>query len=196
MTRPPSAQAQDRRIAVGKFGAPHGVRGELRIKSYTGDPAAIGRYGELTDLTGARTFKITALRMLKDDMLVARLAGLDNRRDAASLAGIELFVARRQLPAPSEDEFYHDDLIGLIASTPDGARLGRVVALHNFGAGDILEIAADAGGETLMLPFTKTVAPEIDFAERRIVIIAPREVEGEAGGHESPAAQQSLSEKE
>ncbi|MGO8799149.1 MAG: ribosome maturation factor RimM [Roseiarcus sp.] len=171
--------AASRLIPLGVFGAPHGVRGELRVKSYTRDPAAIGRYGDLTDKAGARTFKIAALRPLRDDMLVVRLAGVGSRLDAEKLAGVELFVAREQLPAPSDEEFYHDDLIGLEAVTRVGETLGRVVALHNFGAGDILEIAPAAGGETLMLPFSKAVAVEIDLGKRRIVIVPPDEIDGE-----------------
>ena len=88
-------------------------------------------------------------------------------------------MAREQLPAPSDEEFYHDDLIGLEAVTRVGETLGRVVALHNFGAGDILEIAPAAGGETLMLPFSKAVAVEIDLGKRRIVIVPPDEIDGE-----------------
>ena len=171
--------ASNRLIPLGIFGAPHGVRGELRVKSYTHDPAAIGRYGDLTDKTGVRTFKVAALRPLSADMLVVRLAGVDNRRDAEKLAGLELFVTREQLPPPPDDEFYHDDLVGLEALTREGDKLGRVVALRNFGAGDILEIAPAAGGETLMLPFTKAVAVEIDLSKGRIVIVPPNEIEGE-----------------
>ncbi len=171
--------AASRLIPLGVFGAPHGVRGELRVKSYTRDPAAIGRYGDLTDKAGARTFKIAALRPLRDDMLVVRLAGVGSRLDAEKLAGAELFVAREQLPAPSDEEFYHDDLVGLEAVTRAGETLGRVVALHNFGAGDILEIAPTAGGETSMLPFNKAVAVEIDLGKRRIVIVPPDEIDGE-----------------
>jgi 16S rRNA processing protein RimM len=164
---------------LGIFGAPHGVRGELRVKSYTQDPNAIGAYGDLTDKTGARTFKFAALRLLKDDMLVVRLAGIGNREEAERLTGVELFARRAQLPPPSDDEFYHDDLIGLEALTREGEPVGRVVALRNFGAGDILEIAPAAGGETLLLPFTRAVAVEIDFDNGRVVIVTPNEIEGE-----------------
>jgi 16S rRNA processing protein RimM len=177
--------ASDRLIPLGIFGAPHGVRGELRVKSYTQDPKAIGAYGDLTDKTGANTFKLAALRPLKDDMLVVRLAGIDRREDAERLTGAELFARRAQLPPPSDDEFYHDDLIGLEARTREGDELGRVVALRNFGAGDILEIAPAAGGETLLLPFTKTVAVEVDFDKGRIVIAPPNEIDGESRNGEA-----------
>ncbi|WP_246731667.1 ribosome maturation factor RimM [Methylocapsa sp. S129] len=171
--------ASDRLIPLGIFGAPHGVRGELRVKSYAQDPKAIGAYGDLTDKAGARTFKFAALRLLKDDMLVVRLAGMGSREEAEKLTGVELFARRAQLPPPSDDEFYHDDLVGLEALTREGEMLGRVIALRNFGAGDILEIAPAAGGETLLLPFTKAVAVEVDFDKGRIIIVPPHEIEGE-----------------
>ena len=168
-----------RLIALGVFGAPQGVRGEVRIKSYTGDPKAIAGYGPLTDRSGALRFVVEAARPLKDDMLVARLAGVSTREAAAALTGVELFARRGQLPPPEAEEFYYDDLVGLEAVTREGEMLGRIVALNNYGAGDVLEIARD-GGETSLLPFTKAVAVEIDFPRGRIVIEPPREVEGEA----------------
>ncbi len=168
-----------RLILLGIFGAPQGVRGEIRVKSFTGEPAAIGRYGSLTDKTGARIFTFESSRPLKDDMLVARLAGVTQRQAAQALTGVELFARREQLPAASEDEFYHDDLVGLTAITQDGATLGRVIGLSNYGAGDIIEIAPEDGGESLLLPFTKAVAPTIDFAAGRIVIAPPVEIDGE-----------------
>lgn len=171
-----------RLVAVGIFGAPHGVRGELRAKSYTDDPNALGAYGGLTDKSGARRFKIVGLRALKDDMVVLRLDGVADRDAAAKLTGVEIYARRENMPAPATDEFYHADLIGLRAITREGEELGRIVALRNFGAGDILEIAPKAGGETVLLPFTKAVAPEIDIAGGRIVIAPPRVIEGEAGG--------------
>jgi 16S rRNA processing protein RimM len=170
----------DRLIPLGIFGAPHGVRGELRVKSYTQEPKAIGAYGKLTDRAGKAVYELTALRPIKDDMLVVRLAGVDAREAAEKLTGAELFARRAQLPPPDEDEFYHDDLIGLQAETEDGERLGRVIALSNYGAGDILEIAPEGGGETLLLPFTKAVAVAIDFEAGRIVIAPPREIDGDA----------------
>jgi len=155
------------------------VRGEVRVKSYTEDPKAIGAYGALTDKAGARVFAFESLRPLKDEMLVARVKGVATREAAEALNGAELFARREQLPPPGEDEFYYDDLIGLAAMTREGVGLGRVVALSNFGAGDILEIAPESGGETLLLPFTKAVAIEIDFSAGRIVVEPPREIEGE-----------------
>jgi 16S rRNA processing protein RimM len=170
-------RAADRLILLGVFGAPQGVRGEVRVKSLTGEAGAIGAYGALTDKKGARTFVFDSLRSLKDGMLVARVAGVSTREAAEALKGVEIFAHRDQLPPPNEDEFYYDDLVGLEAVDAAGAPLGRVISLMNHGAGDVLEIAPADGGETLLLPFTKSVAPRIDFDAGRIVVEPPREVE-------------------
>jgi 16S rRNA processing protein RimM len=164
---------------MGVFGAPQGVRGEIRVKSLTGEPGAISAYGPLTNKGRTRSFAFESLRPLKDDMLVARLAGVSTRDAAEALKGVEIFARRDQLPPPSEDEFYYDDLVGLDAVDAEGAPLGRVVSLMNHGAGDVLEIAPVGGGETLLLPFTKGVARHIDFDDRQIIIELPREVEGD-----------------
>jgi 16S rRNA processing protein RimM len=164
----------DRLVLVGVFGAPQGVRGEIRIKSFTGRPEAIGTYGVLTDAERGRAFAFERLRELKGDMLVAKVKGVEAREAAAALTGVEIFARREQLPPPNEDEFYYADLVGLEAVTCEGERLGRVVSLSNYGAGDILEIAPDNGGETLLMPFTKAVVPAIDFEAGRMVIDPPQ----------------------
>ena len=164
---------------MGVFGAPQGVRGEVRVKSLTAEPSAIGGYGPLTDKKRARAFVFQSLRPLRDDMLVARVAGVLTRAAAEALNGVEIFARRDQLPPPAHDEFYYDDLVGLEAVDAGGARIGRVVSLMNYGAGDVLEIAPAQRGETLLLPFTKSVAQRIDFDAGRIVIEPPREVEAE-----------------
>jgi 16S rRNA processing protein RimM len=169
-----------RLVLLGVFGAAQGVRGEVRVKSFTADPKAIGGYGALTDHSGARAFRIEQLRPLRDDLVVVRLAGVTTRDAAQALTGVEIYARRDQLPPPAADEFYYDDLVGLAAETADGAPLGRVVGLVNYGGGDILEIAPAGGGETLLLPFSKAVAVEIDFAGGRVVIEPPREIDGEA----------------
>ena len=166
-----------RLVLVGAFGAPQGVHGEIRLKSFTGEAKAIGAYGSLTDARRSRAFAFERLRLLKDDMLAAKVRGVDTREAAAALTGVEIFARRDQLPPPNADEFYYDDLIGLEAVTREGARVGRVASLMNYGAGDILEIAPDGGDETLLLPFTKDVAPVVDFEVGRIVIEPPRETE-------------------
>jgi 16S rRNA processing protein RimM len=172
-------RAPDRLILMGVFGAPQGVRGESRVKSLTRDPKAIGAYGPLTDKDGARVFVFERLRLIKDDMLAARIAGITTREAAAALTGVEIFARRDQLPSPSDDEFYCDDLVGLDAFDAAGRRLGRIVSVANYGAGDILEIGPAIGGETLLLPFTKRIVPTIDFDAGRIVIEPPQEVDGE-----------------
>ncbi len=115
-------------------------------------------------------------------MVVVHLDGVADRDEAAALVGTELFARRENMPPPDGDEFYHADLVGLRAETEAGEEIGRVVALSNFGAGDILEIAPAGGGETLLFAFTKAVAPEVDIAGGRVVIAPPREIEAEETG--------------
>ena len=170
----------DRLVLVGAFAAPQGVRGEIRVKSFTGEASAIGAYGALTDARRSRAFAFERLRALKDDLLVVKVKGVDTREAAAALTGVEIFARRNQLPPPKADEFYYDDLVGLEAVTREGNRLGRVASLMNYGAGDILEIASHGGDESLLLPFTKDVATVVDFDGGRIVIEPPREIGGEA----------------
>ena len=163
-----------RLVQIGVFGAPHGVRGELRVKSFTADPQALAGYRPLTDEAGARRFEVASARLLKDDMLVVRLKDVADRDAAAALTGVGLFVPREALPpAEDEDEFYYADLVGLRAETVDGARLGEVIAVTNFGADDLLEIRLDRGRRTIYLPFTKVVAPLVDIAGGRVVVQPP-----------------------
>ena len=168
-----------RLLLLGRFGAPHGVRGEIRLQSFTSDPLAIADYGGLTDKSGAHNFKLCAMRQQGKDMLVVKVEGVDDRNDAEALNGVELYVAREKLPAPGEDEFYIADLVGLRAETPDGETIGVIVAVRNFGAGDMLEIAPAIGSETLLLPFTKAATPLVDVKASRIVVVPPAEIEGE-----------------
>lgn len=165
------------RICVARIGAAHGVRGEVKLWSFTEDPAAVAHYGPLETQDGTRCFEIEALRAAKDHF-VARLAGVSDRDAAEKLRNIELYIPRARLPKIEEtDTFYHADLVGLDAITPDGARVGTVHALHNFGAGDIIEIAPAEGGDPLMLPFNETTVPKIDVAARQIVVVPPAETE-------------------
>ena len=168
----------DRRICIAKFGAAHGVRGEVRLWPFTENPLSVAGYGPLETQDGRRRFEIASVRAAKDH-LVARIKGIDTRYDAEALNGLELYVAREKLPATDDDEFYHADLIGLAAVTAEDAPLGRIVAVHNFGAGDIIEVALGNGGETRLLPFSNAVVPTVDLAARRAVIVLPEEIEGE-----------------
>jgi 16S rRNA processing protein RimM len=174
-----SAKKPQNLVLLGRFGAPHGVRGELRLHSFTADPLSIADYGPLTDATGARRFDLTKLRSQGKD-LIARVAGVDDRNGAEALTNLDLYAPRENLPPPEEDEFYLADLEGLRAETADGALIGRVIAVRNFGAGDILEVAPAESGETLLFPFTKAVIPVVDVVGGRVVIEPPEETVGDA----------------
>jgi 16S rRNA processing protein RimM len=167
----------NRRVLVGRFGAPHGVKGEVRLQSFTKIPDAIAGYRPLTDVRGARRFALKSVRRVKDSLLVARIAGIDDRASAEGLTNIELFLARDSLPPTSDDEFYLADLIGLSALDQNRAPLGRIKNVHNFGGGDILEIDPFVRAETLLFPFTRDVVPEIDVAGGYVIIAPPVEIE-------------------
>ena len=163
------------RICVAQIGAAHGIRGEVRLRSFTGEPTAIASYGPLESEDGTRRFTIETLRPAKDHF-VARLAGISDRNAAEQLTNLRLYVARDRLPPAGDGEFYHADLVGLAAVTPDGAALGTVTAVHNFGAGDVIEIKP-ASGEALLVPFTDAAVPEIDLAAGRMVVVPLTAVE-------------------
>ena len=160
------------RICIAQIGAAHGVRGEVRLKAFTEDPLSVARYGALESEDGKQRFEIETVRPAKN-VLVARLKGITDRDAAERLKSLRLYVAREKLPKPADDEFYHADLIGLSAVTASGEALGTVKAVHNFGAGDLLEIEPAAGGASMMLPFTETTVPALDIAARKIVVEPP-----------------------
>jgi 16S rRNA processing protein RimM len=164
-------------ICVARIGAPHGVRGAIKLWTFTEDPMAVTRYGPLATKDGARKFEVANAREAKGH-LVAMLKGVATREDAERLNGVELYVPREKLPATDADEYYHADLIGLAAVNAAFEPIGRVVAVYNFGAGDIIEIAP-AHGATMLLPFSNAVVPMVDLAARRVVIELPGEVEGD-----------------
>jgi 16S rRNA processing protein RimM len=164
-------------VCVARIGAPHGVRGAVKLWTFTEDPLAVKRYGPLSTSDGARQFEVTSAREAKGH-LVATLKGVTTREGAERLNGIELYVPRDRLPATGEDEYYRADLIGLAAVTTAGEPLGSVVAIHNFGAGDIIEIAPPQGA-TMLLPFSAAVVPMVDLAGGRVVIEIPGEIEGD-----------------
>jgi 16S rRNA processing protein RimM len=165
----------DERLCVAVIAGAHGVRGDVRVKTFTADPEGLAAYGPLTDKTGNRTFHIKLLGMAKG-LLRAHIKGVDDRNAAEALAGVELYVERSKLPEPDEDEFYHSDLIGLRAELEDGSDYGRVRALHDFGAGDVIEIAIASGG-TVVFPFTKEVVPVVDLHAGTVVVVPPAEIE-------------------
>jgi 16S rRNA processing protein RimM len=157
------------RICLGQIGAAHGVRGEVRLRSFTTDPQAITGYGPLETEDG-RVFEIESLRPAKDHF-VARVAGIRDRNAAGRLANLKLYVPRERLPAPTEaDEFYHADLIGLAVVDRAGTSIGTVIAIHNFGAGDLIEVRPDAGDQTQLVPFDAMHVPTVDIAARKIVV--------------------------
>ncbi len=166
------------RICLGQIGAAHGVRGEVRLRSFTADPAAIANYGPLQTEDG-RVFEITSLRPAKD-YFVATLSGIADRNAAERLANTKLYVPRERLPEPEQPgEYYHADLIGLAVVDRAGKRLGSVIAVHNFGAGDLIEVKPDASGKTEFVVFSETNVPTVDIAAGKIVIDLPA-VESEA----------------
>jgi len=164
-------------ICVARIGAAHGVRGAVKLWTFTEDPLAVKVYGPLVTKDGARQFEVTHAREAKGH-LVATLKGIGTREEAERLNGIELYIARNKLPATDENEYYHADLIGLDAVNAANEPLGRVIAIHNFGAGDIIEIAP-AHGATMLLPFTNAVVPSVDLAGGRVIIELPDEIEGD-----------------
>jgi 16S rRNA processing protein RimM len=171
------AETRGNRVCVAQIGAAHGIRGEVRLRSFTEDPLAVMSYGPLQSEDGRRSFEIEALRPAKD-IFVARLKGINDRNAAERLTNLKLYVPRDRLPPVDDpDTFYHADLIGLAAVTPAGEPLGKVTAIQNFGAGDVIEIALAAGGAPLSVPFTETAVPEIDIAGGKIVVVPPDIVE-------------------
>jgi 16S rRNA processing protein RimM len=160
------------RICVAQIGAPHGVRGEVKLWPFTAEPESVRDYGPLESEDGARRFEIETLRTAKDHLLV-RLKGVNDRDAAERLTNTRLFVPRERLPATeADDEFYHADLIGLAVVDADGNELGSVAALHNFGAGDLIEVKPAQGNATVLLQFTEAAVPVVDLAGRRIVVDA------------------------
>jgi 16S rRNA processing protein RimM len=165
--------AKPDRVLLGEIGRPQGLQGKVRIRSFTAEPAAIANYGPLEDETGMLVFEIESLRVTAK-ALTARLKGVESRDQAEALTGTRLFVPRSRLPEREEGEWYHSDLIGLAALAPDGATIGTVIAVHNFGAGDLLEIGPPGGGATVLMPFTRETVPEVDV-EGGWLRIAPPE---------------------
>lgn len=162
---------------MGRIGGAHGIKGEVRIQSFTEDPMALAGYGPLATVKAGLTIEIEAAR-LADKMLVARLKGVTDRTAAERLNGIELFVDRDKLPATDdEDDFYHADLVGLEARLTDGAIIGKVIAVPNYGAGDLLEVRNDRSGDTFLYPFTKAAVPEVHVKQGYIVIDPPTEAD-------------------
>jgi len=166
-------------VILGVIGAPHGVKGEVRVKSSTADPLGIGGYGPVT-LPDGRRLKVKSVRP-GVEVVIVKLEGVNDRNAAEALKFQTLAVPRDRLPPPDdEDDFYHADLIGLRCETAEGALIGHVAAVHDFGAGDILDIKPPKG-PNLTLGFTKVNVPVVDLAGGRIVVALPDEVEAKGG---------------
>ena len=169
-----------RLILVGRIAAAHGLRGLVKLQSLTGEPGAIGRYGPLLDAAGQRRFEVTVQNLVKGGV-VARIAGVEDRNAAEKLRGIELYLPREALPPAEEGEYYHADLLGLAVELANGRPIGRVQAVDNFGAGDLLTVERP-GRTAVSLPFTDRVVPVVDLAAGRIVVDPPAGLlEEEAG---------------
>ncbi len=164
------------RLLVGEIGAAQGLKGEVRLRSYTQAPADIAAYGPLQDEAGTRTFEIEHVRVTPK-AVVARIKGVTTREGAEALNRTKLYLPRAALPRREEDEWYVADLVGIAAVDAAGAPLGTVVAVHNFGASDIIEIAPAEGGPSLLVPFTDAAVPEVDIDGGRIVVVPPEELE-------------------
>jgi 16S rRNA processing protein RimM len=160
------------RIVLAVVTGGHGTRGEVRLKSFAEDLGALTDYGPLERSDGGPPLEVLALRPVKHG-LVARFAGVSDRNAADALKGVELSVPRHRLPDPDPDEFYFADLVGLAAVRPDGSGLGNVIAVHNFGAGDVIEVQLAGSLETILVPFTREAVPEIDLPARRLVVDPP-----------------------
>jgi 16S rRNA processing protein RimM len=169
-------------ILVGQVAGAFGVRGEVKITAFTEDPLSLISYRSLKRQDGSPALTLLSGRAAKGQV-IARAKEVATREEADALRGLKLYLPREVLPQTEEDEFYLTDLIGLAAVSPDGAAVGRIKTVQNFGAGDLLEIAPADGGATWWLPFTRDCAPEVDIAGGKVVVVRPNEV-----GEEEPSS--------
>lgn len=173
-----------RKVLLGRITGAHGLKGEVKIAAFTREPEDVAAYGALTNAEETKQFHILALRNVRGSTVVARLEGIDNRSEAELLRGTELFVSRDVLPSPEADEeYYHSDLIGLHAVSPDGEVIGEVIAVHNFGAGDLLEVRHAGERQGTLVPFDTAHVPQIDIAGGRLTVVRPifEQEEGASG---------------
>jgi 16S rRNA processing protein RimM len=171
-----------KRLLMGRIGAAHGVRGEVRIQSFTEDPLALASYGPLSTDRPGLIIEIETARATTN-VLVARLKGVTDRTAAEKLNGVELYIDRDRLPPATDDDFYHADLIGLAARLADGTVLGKVTAIPNFGASDLIEVTDARTGDTFLYPFTRAIVPEVHIDAGYLIIDVPLDAEP---GEEEP----------
>lgn len=172
MTQPATSQ---RLVLMGAILGAHGIRGEVKVKSFAAKPAAIADYGPLTDARHKRSFDLSVVGTADaaKGILIARIAGITDRDGAETLKGVELFVERERLPAPGDpEEYYLADLIGLAAFDGKGGQLGEIVSVDNYGAGDLL-LVVPPSGEGFVVPFTKGFVPMVDVKGGRVVLDLP-----------------------
>jgi len=162
----------EKRSLLGVILGARGLRGDVRIKTFTEQPEDIASYGPLSDEAGARRFDIVSVKPASGGVF-ARVAGIEDRGAAEALKGVGLYIERAALPQPEAESWYHADLVGLAAVAPNGSRLGRVKAVQNFGAGDLLEVDFAGQNGTELVPFTRAFVPEVDVAAKRIVLALP-----------------------
>lgn len=172
------------RVCLGRIVGAHGVRGAVRVESFTANAAHVTAYGALSDEAGQREFMLAIVGEARG-RLVARIEGIGDRSAAEALCGERLYVARAALPAPAAGEYYHSDLVGLRCERRDGSAFGTVKALYDFGAGDVIEVERPDGGR-VMLPFTLAVVPAVELERGRLVVEPPIEL-AEAAGQDAPA---------
>ena len=165
-------------IPLGHISGPHGIKGEVLIKTYTEAPENITRYGPLSNEDGTKTVTLKLVRVTKRGV-IARVEGVTDRTAAEALKGLKLCVVRDQLPEPDEDEWYYSDLIGLDAVDLAGVVIGKVVAMHDFGAGDLMELKLSGQKNTELIAFNKTTVPKIDIDTGRVTVCLPDEITGE-----------------
>lgn len=163
---------QNSRILLGRISGAQGLKGEVVVQSFAAEPEDIAAYGPLADAEGQHRFTLSVVRV-SDKGVIARIEGVADRTAAEKLRGTELWIERSRLPEAVDGEFYHADLIGLTAVAPDGNPIGVIVAVENFGAGDLLDIRLKGSMKTELVPFTDACVPEIDIAGRRVVVRLP-----------------------
>ncbi len=162
-----------KRVCLGRAIGARGLKGEVRINTFTEDPMAIASYGSLENEAGTRCFEISNVQSAKDGVVV-KLKGVSTREDAEALKGVEFYVDRTVLPEVEDDSaIYYADLIGLVAIDGNGAALGQVVSVQNFGAGDLLEVRPATGGATVLVPFTQEIVPDIDREAGWLLMLPP-----------------------
>ena len=169
--REAAREAPEGFLCVGVITGAKGLRGEVRVKSFTEAPEDLAAYGPVSDATTTRTFRVKVVGTAQGQV-TARLSGIDDRTAAEALKGLRLYVPRTALPAPDEDEFYHADLVGLSVELTGGEALGTVKAVHDYGAGTSLEVTGGSRG-LVMVPFTKAVCPVVDLTAGRVVVDPP-----------------------